>query len=188
MFYFAGTSVLTVSAYDADGTAPNNEMSYFIFSGGSDQFYMDSNSGNITVQYAAKLDREVVSSYNLTVIAIDRGNPQKTGTTNVTVELIDVNDTPPRFLNLPEVSLQVKENETGHQNYFNFTVLGFDEDSGSNLTYAIAVEDVKFVNSSWNKLKHPEVQVSIMFYIKEIKDLSFWVRGGYISVSISSKV
>nr|XP_022313030.1 cadherin-23-like [Crassostrea virginica] len=161
-----GTSVLTVSAYDADGTAPNNEMSYFIFSGGSDQFYMDSNSGDITVQYAAKLDREVVSSYNLTVIAIDRGNPQKTGTTNVTVELIDVNDKPPRFLNLPQI-LKVKENETGHQNYFNFTVLGFDEDIGSNLTYTIAVanltytiavEDAEFVNSSWNKLKHQVVQ------------------------------
>ena len=169
--------MLTVSAYDADGTAPNNEMSYFIFSGGSDQFFMDSNSGDITVQYAAKLNREVVSSYNLTVIAIDRGNPQKTGTTNVTVELIDVNDTPPRFLNLPQ-NLHVKENETGHQNYFNFTVSGFDEDIGSNLTYTIAVRDVKFVNSSLDKLKHPVVQVSI----KEIKDLSFWVRlGVYLS-------
>ena len=157
--------MLTVSAYDADGTAPNNEMSYFIFSGGSDQFYMDSNSGNITVQYAAKLDREVVSSYNLTVIAIDRGNPQKTGTTNVTVELIDVNDTPPRFLNLPQI-LKVKENETGHQNDFNFTVSGFDEDIGSNLTYTIAVEDAEFVNSSWNKLKLQVVQVSIMFLHK----------------------
>lgn len=172
MFYFAGTPVLIVSAYDADGTAPNNEMSYFIFSGGSDQFYMDSNSGNITVQYAAKLDREVVSSYNLTVIAIDRGNPQKTGTTNVTVELNDVNDKPPRFLNLPQ-TLRVKENETGHQNYFNFTVSGFDEDIGSNLTYTIAVanltytiavKDAEFVNSSWNKFKHQVVQVSIMFF------------------------
>ena len=169
--------MLTVSAYDADGTAPNNEMSYFIFSGGSDQFYMDSNSGNITVQYAAKLDREVVSSYNLTVIAIDRGNPQKTGTTDVTVELIDVNDTPPRFLNLPQI-LKVKENETGHQNDFNFTVSGFDEDIGSNLTYTIAVEDAEFVNSSWNKLKHQVVQVGIMFFT----DLSFWVRlGVYLS-------
>lgn len=148
MYFFklsVGTSVLTVSAYDADGTAPNNEISYFIFSGGSDQFSMDGSSGVISVQYGAMLDRERVSKYDITVIAIDRGNPQRNGTTNVTVEVLDVNDTPPRYLNLP-AEINVKENDTDNVPVFNVSCV--DNDTNSELEYIIQVAEVNCIDNT----------------------------------------
>lgn len=140
-----GTSVLTISAYDGDGTAPNNEISYFIFSGGSDQFSMDGSSGVISVQYGATLDRERVSKYDITVIAIDRGNPQRNGTTNVTVDILDVNDTPPRYLNLP-AEIDVKENDTDNAPVFNVSCE--DNDTNSELEYIIQVAEVCFIDNT----------------------------------------
>nr|XP_034311814.1 cadherin-23 [Crassostrea gigas]XP_034311815.1 cadherin-23 [Crassostrea gigas]XP_034311816.1 cadherin-23 [Crassostrea gigas]XP_034311818.1 cadherin-23 [Crassostrea gigas] len=141
-----GTSVLTVSAYDADGTAPNNEISYFIFSGGSDQFSMDGSSGVISVQHGAMLDTEIVPKYDITVIAIDRGNPQRTGTTNVTVDVLDVNDTPPRYLNLPNEQ-KVQENET-EKVVFNVSCI--DNDTDSELEYIIQVAEVCYIDRKAN--------------------------------------
>jgi len=37
--------------------------------------------------------------YNLKVIAVDAGVPALTSTADITVELLDVNDSPPRFSN-----------------------------------------------------------------------------------------
>lgn len=138
-----GTSVLTVSAYDADGTSPNNEISYFIFSGGSDQFSMDGSSGVISVQHGAMLDTERVPKYDITVIAIDRGNPQRNGTTNVTVVVLDVNDTPPRYLNLPN-KIEVQENDTEKVAVFNVSCI--DNDTDSELEYIIQVAEVCYID------------------------------------------
>lgn len=138
-----GTSVLTVSAYDADGTSPNNEISYFIFSGGSDQFSMDGSSGVISVQHGAMLDTERVPKYDITVIAIDRGNPQRNGTTNVTVVVVDVNDTPPRYLNLPN-KIEVQENDTEKVAVFNVSCI--DNDTDSELEYIIQVAEVCYID------------------------------------------
>ncbi|XP_061191821.1 cadherin-23-like [Saccostrea echinata] len=134
----SGTHILSVSAEDDDGTAPNNEVSYFIFLGGSDQFKMDGNSGNLSVQIGAKLDRESVSSYNLTIIAIDKGNPQRTGTTNVTLIIDDINDTPPELLNLPD-SIKLEENCTDNKVIFRCN--GSDKDIDSLLWYSIEIKE-----------------------------------------------
>ena len=39
-----------------------------------------------------------IMSYNLEILALDSGSPSLTGTTTVSIELLDVNDSPPRFL------------------------------------------------------------------------------------------
>lgn len=45
------------------------------------------------------LNREVTASYNLTVKAIDTGNPPNHATQTIFVTVLDVNDNPPRFNN-----------------------------------------------------------------------------------------
>jgi hypothetical protein len=101
----------------------------------------------MSVQIGANLDRESVSSYNMTIIAIDRGNPQKTGTTNVTVMVDDVNDTPPEFLNLP-AEIQVEENGTNHRTVFQCNAT--DKDINSKLMYYIKVEEVYLIHGKGN--------------------------------------
>ncbi|XP_076446801.1 cadherin-23-like [Babylonia areolata] len=90
-----GTPLLTVSARDSDGSAPNNKVFYVISGSGSDKFKVDSSSGNIT--RAGQLDSDTTAFYNLTVSAIDGGSPAKSSSTFVTVHVLDVNDVPPEF-------------------------------------------------------------------------------------------
>ncbi|XP_051790042.1 protocadherin alpha-8-like [Erpetoichthys calabaricus] len=57
----------------------------------------------------SKLDRESVSQYNITILAKDFGNPSLSSQKNVFVNLLDVNDNNPRFLQDPYI-FYIEEN------------------------------------------------------------------------------
>ncbi|KAF7415031.1 hypothetical protein HZH68_003520 [Vespula germanica] len=104
-----GTRLLTVRAVDKDIRPQNNQFSYSIISGNLGQaFKVDPQTGDI--ETAKQLDRETISSYDLTVGAIDTGSPPQTGTATVHIEILDVNDNGPIF-EPPEVIGYVSENE-----------------------------------------------------------------------------
>ncbi|XP_041364066.1 protocadherin-like wing polarity protein stan [Gigantopelta aegis] len=129
-----GTYVKRINAADQDGSAPNNVVFYLIDSGGSDKFRVESKTGNITVQRGAKLDREIEASYNLTVIAMDRGSPPRSTTATVSVTINDVNDEAPRF-NSNQMSKSILENSTHDTRVIKFTAS--DKDLDSNLHYKL---------------------------------------------------
>ena len=87
--------MVTVSATDGDGQAPNNKVFYVMSGGGSDTFKVDSSSGLIS--RAGPLDSDTQNRYNLTISAIDGGSPARNDTIVVTVFVDDVNDEPPEF-------------------------------------------------------------------------------------------
>ncbi|KAG5330656.1 FAT protein, partial [Acromyrmex charruanus] len=104
-----GTRVIIVRAIDKDIKPQNNQFSYSIINGNLGQaFKVDPQTGDI--ETAKQLDRETVSSYDLTIGAIDTGSPPQTGTAMVHIELQDVNDNGPVF-DPPEVIGYVSENE-----------------------------------------------------------------------------
>lgn len=119
---------------------------------------MDGSSGVISVQHGAMLDTERVPKYDITVIAIDRGNPQRTGTTNVTVDVLDVNDTPPRYLNLPN-KIEVQENDTEKVAVFNVSCI--DNDTDSELEYIIQVAEVCYIDRKANDSELVNFKVSL---------------------------
>lgn len=81
-----GTRVLTVKAIDTDVRPQNNQFSYSIIAGNSDQsFKIDPQTGQI--ETSRKLDRETVPSYALTIGAIDTGIPPQTGTALLKITL-----------------------------------------------------------------------------------------------------
>lgn len=91
-----GTSVLTLSARDAD-QGLNGRIQY-TFAGGDDgdgAFSVDPTSG--IVRTSAPLDREKVAQYQLIALAVDRGSPAMTSSVQITVDIDDVNDSPPIF-------------------------------------------------------------------------------------------
>ena len=97
------TSVATVHATDAD-TGEFGRVVYGLQGEGSNEFMIDENTGVIKVrpssQGRSSLDREWVESYKLRVVARDMpngGSDQKTSAVMVTVNLLDVNDSPPEF-------------------------------------------------------------------------------------------
>lgn len=125
-----GTIVGTVSATDAD---QGQTLSYSIVSGNdSGTFEIDSESGEITVADSSQLDRETVAQFLLTVQATDNGNPARSGTGEITINVSNVNEFDPVS---SDQTVSIDENlEEG-------TVIAVisatDPDAVSNLTYAI---------------------------------------------------
>ncbi|XP_015241891.1 PREDICTED: protocadherin Fat 4-like isoform X2 [Cyprinodon variegatus] len=102
-----GTFVLNVSAYDHDSVLHWNRFFFTIVDGNTNSsFSIDPLSGIVLVN--SPLDRELWPTYNLTVTATDNGSPPATGTTNVIVTIVDINDNAPKLMT---TNFQVKENQ-----------------------------------------------------------------------------
>ncbi|CDW51826.1 Laminin G 2 and EGF and Cadherin and Laminin EGF domain containing protein [Trichuris trichiura] len=117
-----GASLIQLTAVDADyglnSRVEGNE---------NNTFHIDANSGVIRLAYS--LDRETIAIYNLTAIAVDKGQPPLLGQASVIVTVTDVNDNPPKFQQ-DQYQFDVKENTPrgtviGH-------LLAEDPDEGSN--------------------------------------------------------
>ncbi|XP_030007933.1 protocadherin Fat 4 [Sphaeramia orbicularis] len=114
-----GTYVTTVSALDQDSVLKWNHFFFSIEKGNTNfPFAVNPSTGVISVN--SPLDREQWPMYNLTVTATDNGSPPATGTTNVIVTVVDVNDNAPKLTvteaqlkeNLPQGTVVVKLNAT----------------------------------------------------------------------------
>ena len=94
----AGTSVTEVSAYDDD--AGENGKVRYRFGGRSEDeqsFTVDAVSGVIRTK--RPLDRETREHYELMVQAYDAGIPEMSSVVKVAVQVLDLNDNPPKFPN-----------------------------------------------------------------------------------------
>ncbi|CAF1305545.1 unnamed protein product [Adineta steineri] len=69
----------------------------------------DSQSRELELIVKEKLDRESIEKYIFKLIAIDRGHPPNIGTQILTIEITDINDSPPKFES-PIYNISVAEN------------------------------------------------------------------------------
>ncbi|XP_075066070.1 protocadherin gamma-C5-like isoform X19 [Mixophyes fleayi] len=83
------------------------------------------------------LDREQVSQYTITLMASDLGSPSLSSQTTITINISDVNDNPPAFLQTVYNAFIAENNEPGR---LLCTVSAVDPDEGANanLIYSIA--------------------------------------------------
>ncbi|XP_064633793.1 cadherin EGF LAG seven-pass G-type receptor 2-like isoform X2 [Lineus longissimus] len=119
-----GVSVFQVSATD-DDVGENARISYTMDA--SDVFRLDPSTG---ILYTKKpLDRESTPGYTISVTATDHGHPIKSDTTDLEIQIIDVND------NFPEFKQTVYNgtiNENAVVGTSVITVTATDKDQGSN--------------------------------------------------------
>lgn len=88
------TLVAMLTAADHDqGT--NGSVTYSLESRYPNIFMLDALTGQLTT--TSKLDREVISSYTIHVIARDQGIPPQSSTATVYLTVLDVNDNSPEF-------------------------------------------------------------------------------------------
>lgn len=100
-----GTLAGMVAGTDPDGEL--NDLYYSLQSGNtSNAFAINSSSGEITVNNPLALDYETTGSF---VLSIQVSDGAHTGDASITIDLINLNDTPPL---LEENSLSVNENST----------------------------------------------------------------------------
>ncbi|KAK3610536.1 hypothetical protein CHS0354_008971, partial [Potamilus streckersoni] len=136
-----GTSVIQVMATDMD-SGTDGMVHYSMATNAN--FYLDSDTGIIYVKSA--LDYESSTLYSLTIEAIDKGTPARTGTSTVSISLTDVNDHSPVFHSggVPTSSYTIYLDENvsvGHT--VTSSVVASDADSGvnGNVMYMIVSGD-----------------------------------------------
>ncbi|GAB1301601.1 Pcdha2 protein [Apodemus speciosus] len=105
-----GTLVIKLNASDAD-EGSNSEIVYSLSSDVSSttrtKFQINSNSGEIRTK--GELDYEERTSYDIQVIASDKGSPSMSGHCKISVKLVDINDNTPE-VSITSLSLPVQEN------------------------------------------------------------------------------
>ncbi|KAF6081115.1 FAT atypical cadherin 2 [Phyllostomus discolor] len=102
-----GDTVLTVSATDEDG--PLNSAITYSLVGGNELGHFTIHPKKGELQVAKALDWEQTSSYSLRLRATDSGRPPLHEDIDVAIQVVDVNDNPPRFFQL-NYSISVQEN------------------------------------------------------------------------------
>ncbi|KAG9348456.1 hypothetical protein JZ751_002191 [Albula glossodonta] len=137
-----GFVVLYVMARDAD-QGENGRVSYRIQAGNAGgKFSLNPDTAVVLVpkeeayyrtpcslSILKPIDREEQEVYNLTIVAEDHGTPQHSTTQLLSVQVIDVNDEPPRFEQV-EFEAQIFENKPPGASVL--TVTAYDPDQGTN--------------------------------------------------------
>ena len=125
-----------VVATDLDA-GENAVVKYSIIGGNTGgAFAMDPESGDIYLQKG--LDREKQDSFKLIIRAQDLGDPPKSNTTQVVINVLDVNDNEPRF---PSTSYYQSVAENVPEGYSVLQVTAFDPDQGLNSKIGYSIRD-----------------------------------------------
>ncbi|XP_034037727.1 protocadherin alpha-2-like [Thalassophryne amazonica] len=82
------------------------------------------------------LDREQKNKHSLLITAVDGGKPQRSGTLNVTIIVLDVNDNRPTF-SKENYEISVKENVPVGTLVFKINALDTDEGSNADIEYGL---------------------------------------------------
>ncbi|XP_056132891.1 protocadherin alpha-3-like [Lampris incognitus] len=102
-----GTAVALVSVLDKDG-GKNGAVRCHVRR--DVPFKLESNYKNYySLVVDGALDREIVSLYNVTIIATDEGSPPLTSTSDIIIHISDVNDNAPTFSD-DMINVYLKEN------------------------------------------------------------------------------
>uniref|UniRef100_T1L1Z0 Cadherin domain-containing protein n=1 Tax=Tetranychus urticae TaxID=32264 RepID=T1L1Z0_TETUR len=130
-----GTVVDRVTATDAD-SGLNAEINYAIEKGSFDAFTIDPATGFVSVSNSSILDYDRKPTYTIDIIAVDLGVPSRTGTTQLTVNLINDNDKSPYFYPTTQ-RCQVNEATPPGTRIHRLNATDPDADSAASLIYHI---------------------------------------------------
>ena len=145
-----GTVVALVSVLDRDG-GKNGEVKIQIKN--EVPLKLETNYKNYySLLVAGPLDRETVTSYNVTIVATDSGAPPLSSTSVVSIRVSDVNDNAPLFPE-PLINVYVNENSPVGGVIKQVTATDADIDQNSQVSYS-------FLQSNSNPLR-----LSTMFNI-----------------------
>ncbi|XP_054890895.1 protocadherin beta-10-like [Poeciliopsis prolifica] len=130
------------SAYDPD--AGIYGLQHYVLSP-NDHFVLKQHSNADGVKFPVmilqkSLDRELNPHVSLKLIAVDGGAPQRSGTVNIEINVLDVNDNPPKFSQLVYKAVVVENAPIGT---YITTVNASDADSGSDGLVTYSFSNVK---------------------------------------------
>eukprot|EP00794_Sanderia_malayensis_P006804 gene6804-7572_t len=161
----AGSSVLMVSAVDKDAKQGGTIFYEITSQTPSADFSINANTGVINV--ASLLNRETIPNYNLTIKATDSGINPAFNTTQVRIQILDINDMPPEIAtctgsvyenasaNTIAAKLFVTDDDLDpNRGPFNFTLVG-------NTEFGISSSGELFVKSSLDRERRAVYNISL---------------------------
>ena len=92
---------------------------------------------NLRLMVNRELDRETQAQFTTSLVAYDGGNPPKTGTINLIVDITDWNDNPPKFPK-EDYMVSIPENFGVGQSFFEVAATDEDEDVNAEILYAFS--------------------------------------------------
>ncbi|XP_033004671.1 cadherin-related family member 1 [Lacerta agilis] len=128
----SGSSILKIEAIDRD-TGSGGSITYFLQNIHTNKFTIDRHSGVLRIKTGITLDYEKSRTYFVTVVAKDGGgklrgnNKVFSATTTVTINVEDVQDTPPMFVGTPYYGYVYEDTLAGSEV---ITVVAIDGDRG----------------------------------------------------------
>ena len=132
------TPIVTVSAFDRDDER-NAEVEYLLEDSEGGRFSVGRIDG--VLRSVESLDREERSDYHLSVTAVDNGSPNRLSSkVEVVVNVIDMNDNPPEFLQ-KKYSANVVENASLGMDVIETSAKDYDLDGNGRLRYSIISGD-----------------------------------------------
>ncbi|XP_067374290.1 protocadherin alpha-2-like isoform X32 [Channa argus] len=129
-----GTIVALITVSDKDGG--NNGVTHCKVDG-SAPFKLQSNYNNdYSLVVDGPLNRENTNFYNITITATDEGSPSLSSLRVITIQVSDVNDNAPRFME-PVINVYIKENSPTGSVIFTINAFDSDLDSNAKLAYTL---------------------------------------------------
>ncbi|XP_062859451.1 cadherin-related family member 1 [Trichomycterus rosablanca] len=146
----AGSSIFKVQAVDKD-LGSGGSVAYFLQTTGNTKFTIDGHSGVLRIKTGESLDFETSKTHFITVVAKDGGGKYNgkhqvmTSSATVTINVLDVQDSPPIFIETPyfgyvyEVSVpgseiftvSARDGDQGDPNQIHYSIINGDDDSFS---------------------------------------------------------
>uniref|UniRef100_A0A3Q3EE90 Cadherin domain-containing protein n=1 Tax=Labrus bergylta TaxID=56723 RepID=A0A3Q3EE90_9LABR len=163
------------SAYDPD-SGIHGLKNYVLTP--NDNFVLKQQSNADGIQFAVMilqkpLDREMHPHLTLKLIAVDGGTPQRSGTVNIEIAVLDVNDNPPVF-NQSIYSAAVTENAP--VGTYITTVNASDADSGSNGLITYMFSNVKGKSGGHFEIDSLSGKITVADVIDFEKDKKYEIR------------
>ncbi|XP_045494732.1 cadherin-related tumor suppressor [Colias croceus] len=133
------TVIMTIKAIDKD-EGRNGYVEYFMDSSPDVNGYFSLGNVDGILRATGKLDRELKSSYTITVKAKDRGDPAQITTTDIIIKILDENDNSPVF-DPKQYSASVPENASIGASVLQVSATDVDEDANGRVRYSIDFGD-----------------------------------------------
>ncbi|KAG9485273.1 hypothetical protein GDO78_008386 [Eleutherodactylus coqui] len=139
----SGSSILQVEAIDRD-TGSGGSITYLVQDSHSAKFTLDRHSGVLRIKAGVSLDFEKSRTHFVTVLAKDGGGKLRgkyqvfTSTTTVTINVEDIQDSPPVFVGTPYYGYVYEDTILGSEI---LSVVAFDGDRGNPNTIQYSLFD-----------------------------------------------
>lgn len=140
---YIGSAFTITTAKDPDAGGNNSIQSYALVTDPSTNGTFSLSVTKLVKSFSLKLivqkilDREVQETYNVKVIAIDGGQPPKTGTVNIFIQVADINDNAPVFTE-DIYNITVSENTAVLETILNISAHDADKDKNGQILYRIS--------------------------------------------------